>query len=43
MRKGHPGECHRYMDSFDTWPLIIAPVIGAIVVCVLVVVTAAGL
>jgi hypothetical protein len=28
------------MDSFDTWPLILAPVIGAIVVCAVVIVTA---
>jgi len=31
------------MDSFDTWPLIIAPVIGAIMVCAVVVATAVTL
>ena len=43
MRQECPGECHRGMDSFDTWPLIIAPVIGAIMVCAVVVATAVTL
>jgi hypothetical protein len=28
------------MDSFDTWPLILAPVLGAILICALTVAAA---
>jgi len=39
-RDGCRYRCTRGMDSFDTWPLILAPVLGAIVVCAVVIVTA---
>jgi hypothetical protein len=26
------GECNRGMDSFDTWPLIAAPLLGLVMV-----------
>ncbi len=30
---GMPPDCNRGMDSFNTWALIAAPLLGVVVVC----------
>ena len=36
---GMPPDCNRGMDSFNTWALITAPLLGVVVVCATVVAT----
>lgn len=36
---GMPPDCNRDMDSFNTWALITAPLLGVVVVCATVVAT----
>lgn len=36
---GMPPGCNRGMDSFNTWALITAPLLGVVVVCATVVAT----